>query len=114
MPASGVPYLSTFVLPPPFDAIVALLMVLGMTRLGVAWARRITRRDRPTAIEIALGFVTVTASVAALAHAVAWCGLALLTTLRILAGVLISANLGWVSRRQFERARATSRALRDR
>src|SRR5262245_14399769 len=62
--------LQDVVLPPPFPAIVEVLIVAGIAALGWQLARRL-RKERMEALDVAAGFVAVTAAVAAVVHGLA-------------------------------------------
>ncbi|HEY7371474.1 MAG TPA: DUF1420 family protein [Polyangia bacterium] len=72
--------LQDVVLPPPLPALVELLMVAGIAYLGWRFAVRL-RRERVEALDVAAGFVAVTAAAAAVVHGLA---LAQLSTLGVL------------------------------
>jgi hypothetical protein len=120
MPPGSTPYLRDFVLPPPFSAIVAMLIVAGMARIGLWWLSRALEPraleprgfEPPSAIDVALGFVAVVSLVAAAAHAVAWINVAPLASLRAIGAGLALANAGWCNRRALSAVTSGARQLR--
>jgi len=100
--------LQDVVLPPPLPALVAVLIVAGIGYLGRRIAVRL-RRERVEALDVAAGFVAVTAVVAAVAHALA---LAQLSTQAVLRPV--AWGLGAVGAFALVRHRAgIAKAVRD-
>jgi hypothetical protein len=97
------------ILPPPWSAAVALVLVLGLVWLGAQLARRLRAALTPSPLDVAAGFVLATALVAALVHALALFGAATPAVLRAIGGALAASGLGMLSpasrahaRRSFE------------
>ncbi len=70
MPRDRFLTLDDVILPPPLPAVMALLVVAGLAHLGWRLARRLRRGSAPP-LEVAAGFVVVTGTVGAAAHALA-------------------------------------------
>jgi len=70
MPPSRFLRLEDFLLPLPLPAVVAVLIVAGLGHLGWRLARRL-RASEVTQLDVAAGFILVTAAVAALVHGLA-------------------------------------------
>jgi uncharacterized protein DUF1420 len=85
---------ASLILPPPWPALVALVVVLGTFYLGLQLARRLRGRQRPSSLDIGAGFVFVTAIVAALIHILSLLGAANIAVLRIIGGGLATSSLG--------------------
>src|SRR5437868_1249560 len=79
--------LQDVVLPPPLPAVVEILIVAGLAYLGWRVALRL-RRDRMEALDVAAGFVGVTAATAALVHGLALAQLSTVAVLRPMAWCL--------------------------
>jgi hypothetical protein len=89
------------ILPPPLPAVVSILCLLGLVRLGNSFVR-VIRGDAAEFTDRAAGFIGACGGVAALIHAVAAAQLASPLNLRILGGVLVVCGLmqaikGWRS-----------------
>src|SRR5436190_244698 len=83
--------LQDLVLPPPLPALIESFMVAGLVYLGWRVAIRL-RRDRLEALDIAAGFVAVTALAAATLHGLALAQLAKLSLLRPIGGGLAAVG----------------------
>src|SRR5262245_50532739 len=76
--------LADVVLPSPLAALIELLIVAGIAYLGWRVAVRL-RRERVEALDVAAGFVAVTAAAAAVVHGLALAQLSTLAVLRPIA-----------------------------
>ena len=86
----------SLIAPPPWPAVFAVVVVAGAWWLGAALVQRLRGEAPASALEVAAGFVLVTALIAALVHALAIIGAAKLVVLRLVGlGLAISA-LGWI------------------
>jgi Protein of unknown function (DUF1420) len=73
--------LEDLLLPPPFPAIVSLLLVLGTLNLS-RWGARWVKTENKTPIELAAVFVITTGLLGGFVHALSWAGYASLPVLR--------------------------------
>ncbi len=112
MPALIAPRLADAVLAPPFNGLIALLLVLGLERLGRRAARAIYGESFSRE-QAAFGFLIVTAAVAAITHVVAWLGVAMLPMLRALAVGVAAASLAWLDPRVWRRVAGRASVLRQ-
>jgi hypothetical protein len=99
------------ILPPPWPAVVALLVVLGVFWLALQVARR--EQTAPRALNVAASFVLVTALVAALIQILALAGVATQGVLGAIGAGLAAASVGLLAPSYRARARASFDSARS-
>lgn len=89
------PSLASFLLPPPFPAVIAILIVCGVATLGNEAARWLRGRGA-TLLERVAGMGLAAGTVASIVHGLAWAGAARVSVLRPIGWALGAAGIAGI------------------